>query len=224
MTSGIFGKIRRVVGTICVSAGVLAIANVETIWQEYHRTDPNEHHESVSLKKTKRWTLAQKVALGPAIDASSPNFKPLQSALSRSLEQDELGDENPFSHLANLDPLHEIIGKGVTKFRRETFRSPQYQGENGYDLVSYEVQHSDGSQSSILAYLERANATTWHNVGAPDDRITSVVFMVANGIGATYSSYRAGALTEQSTLTSTEAQTLISQRLVSGIPFLSVSR
>ncbi len=40
-------------------------------------------------------------------------------------------------------------------FERTVFRSPDYQGESGYDLVQYEIEHKDGKTSTILAYLDR---------------------------------------------------------------------
>lgn len=213
-------RVQRFIGSLCISAAVLAIANVETLWQESHHADGIENPQQAGVDKKH---LKKKTTL--ALEDNIPaGFKPLQSALSRSLEQDELMDENPFAHLSSSDPLQQIMTKGVTKFHREVYRSPDYQGESGYDLVSYEIEHTDQSKSTVLAYLERANENTWHNVGAPDERIPFIIFMVSSGEGVTYSFFRAGHLTEQSTLTSAQASDIVAQRLSSGIPFLSVSR
>ncbi len=221
MTQKFLSRSRKVFGSLCLSAGVLAIANVETIWQEYHRGALQESHELINAHN-KGWLPKGKTELATR---GTTIYKPLQSALSRSLEQDELHEQNPFSHLSSLEPLQEIMKKGVAKFQRETFRSPAYQEESGYDMISYEIEHPDGSRSSILAYLERADqAGPKRDIGAPDERIPFVVFMVASEKGSTYSYYRGDALVEQSGLTTTEAQAFVAQRLSSGVPFLSVSR
>ncbi len=213
-------RIQRFIGSLCISAAVLAIANVEAVWQEYRHSDAVEN-----LQQTSKDGKMAKKKTTLALDENIPaGFKPLQSALSRSFEQDELMDQNPFAHLSSSDPLQQIMTKGVTKFHREVYRSPEYQGESGYDLVSYEIEHTDGSKSTVLAYLDRADPNMWRNVGAPDERIPFIIFMVSSGEGATYSFFRAGHLVEQSALTSTQARDIVAQRLSLGIPFLSVSR
>jgi len=204
---------RKIFGSVCLSAGVLAIANSETIWQEYHRGDLQESHELINASNN-RW---RPKAGREGVDMESATYKPLQSALSRSLEQDELHEQNPFAHLSNLDPLQEVMRKGVSRFHRETFRSPTFKEESGYDMISYDVEHIDGSRSSILAYLESPDAQA-------SERIPFVVFMVSAGSGSTYSFYRGNTLVEQSALTSSEAQAFVAHRLSEGIPFLSVAR
>src|SRR6185312_12646006 len=96
------------------SLAVIVTVNNELIVQPY-RAKP----------EVNEFLLKYKAKMGHIIAAPTPStFKPLQSALSQSLEQDELKDENPFAHLSNLDPLKEIMRKGVVKFHRETYRSP----------------------------------------------------------------------------------------------------
>ena len=150
MSSKILARAQKIFGSLCISAGVLAIANVETIWQEYHRGSFQESHELINAHGN-RW-LPNK----PGIVAAAPGttFKPLQSALSRSMEQDELHEQNPFAHLSSLEPLQEIMKKGVAKFQRETFRSPSYQEESGYDMISYEIVHADVALTRFVGVLE----------------------------------------------------------------------
>lgn len=220
MKHKVWERTRKIVASLCLSAGVLAIANIETIWREYHSQDHPETGDflTANLRSKKRAKL-------PLEGARPENFKPLQSALSQSLEQDELKDENPFAHLSSLDPLQQIMQKGVAKFHRETFRSPDYQDESGYDLVSYEIEHTDGSKSFVLAYLEKPELSAWRNIGAPDPRLTFVMFMVAGADGnSSYSFFKSGDLIEQSKLTNAEAETLVGSRISEGVPFLSVSR
>ncbi len=44
---------RKIFGSVCLSAGVLAIANSETIWQEYHRGDLQESHELINASNNR---------------------------------------------------------------------------------------------------------------------------------------------------------------------------
>ncbi len=199
--------------------------------QEYHEGGQQEHHELVRGRDS-TWTTAKNKVHDEARE--SGDFKPLQSALSRSLEQDELLEQNPFAHLSNLDPIQEIMRKGVMTFHREVFRSPNYKSESGYDIISYVVEHTDSTQSTILAYLESDSAHLESDSAhlesdstqtGEQEKVPFVVFMVSNAAkGSTYSFYRGGALVEQSQLTTGEASAFVAQRLKNGIPFLSVAR
>lgn len=217
MKHKVWSKVHKAAASLTMSVAVLAIANVEMIWQGYQaKTEVNENLQAHGQSQHTRVKLE--------LETKPDHFKPLQSALSQSLEQDELKDENPFAHLANLDPLRQLMNKGVTKFHRETFRSPDYQDESGYDLLSYEITHGDGSKSSILAYLEKTDSTLWRNVGAPDPRAVYVVFYVAGKEQTVYSFFRSGVLVEQAELSQADAEKQVAQRLSQGVPFLSVSR
>ena len=191
------------------------------IWQGYYL---KEHQEISEWSEVKNKPFKAKKNPAKLSLNQGENFKPLQSALSQSFEQDELNDMNPFTHLSSLEPLHQIMVKGVSRFRRATLRSPDYQDEGGYDLLSYEVEHNDGAKSSILAYLEKPDPTMWRNVGAPDQRIPFVIFMVSEGDHARYFFFRNGDLIEQSEMSASDAQALIARRMSLGIPLLSVAR
>ncbi len=221
MKHKIWSHLRKGAVTISVSAGCLAIANVETIWQVHQSQDHQEQNRFLASRSSGGKKSPVKLAI-PANEKVA--YKPLQSALSRSLEEDELHDENPFAHLSTLEPLQKIMQKGVAHFHRETFRSPDYHEESGYDLLSYEIEHTDGSKSGVMAYLEKPEAGTSTAIGAPDTRMVFVVFMVANGASSNLSFYRSGELIQQSELSTSEVQTFIAHRLSEGIPFLSVSR
>jgi len=208
-------RLSKVVMSIALSAGVLAIANMEIIWQGYKGGDKREDH-AVLQASTRKATL-------PLADHSQ-TFKPVQSALNESLEQDELREENPYAHLSTLDPLKQIIQKGVAKFHRETYRSPDYQEESGYDLISYEIEHTDGTHSTILAYLEKTDPKLWHNVGVSDSRVPYVMFFISHGDKTIFASFRAGDLIEQAELSPADSKAQIAKRISQGVPFLSVSR
>ena len=212
-------RTQRVLGTFAVSMGVLAIANIEMFWQNYRATDHAESNAALHAGRAKR-----KIVDLAGGESGKENFKPLQSALSQSLEQDEIRDENPFAHLSNLDPLRQVMKKGVAKFHREVYRSPDYQEESGYDLISYTIDHPAGGKSTILAYLEKSEANLWRNVGSPDRRTIHVVFFIGNGDKSSYSFFAGGDLMEQAELSAADAQAQVTQRLSQGVPFLSVSR
>lgn len=212
----IWPAIRKVGATVSISAGLLAVANVETIWQEYHRIDHQEKNRFLTKSEDKPKPRAHvKEASG---DEKKVNYKPLQSALSQSLEEDEILDANPFAHLSTLEPLQKIMQKGVAHFKRETFRSADFHDESGYDMLSYDIEHNDGSKSGVIAYLEKAEGS-----GANTSSVF-VVFMVGDGTNSALSFFRGGQLLEQSQLSTAEVQTLVAHKLSQGIPFLSVSR
>jgi hypothetical protein len=146
-------------------------------------------------------------------------------SFQESLSQDELKEENPFDTLSSSDPLNKILDKGVLSFRREAFRSPHYQEESGYDLLSYEITHPDKSISTIVAYLENPGGPGQvRAIGEPDERAPFVMFMVSEGLHATQYFFRKGTLIEHSDLKPSEARAIVSRRLNTGVPFISVSR
>lgn len=211
-----FSRARKILGSLCLSAGILALANVETIWQEYHHDELQENHQSLKAFRKAQGLKRVQLALNP----EPIGYPAGHASLSQSLEQDELLEENPFAHLSTLDPLQAIVKKGVVRFERETYRSPNYQQESGYDLLSYVIHQVDGTESTILAYLERAEVGS----STSGERLPFVVFVLTDGNQSKYFFFRSGNLVEQSDLSHAEAQSLVSRRLSSGIPFLSVSR
>jgi hypothetical protein len=212
----IWPRLRKLVASICISAGILAIANVEMIW--HHHAYPQEMGDFEG-KRIER-PIHERTVLPIAVTVGG-SFKPLQFSLNQSFEQDELLDSNPFAHLSALEPLQKIISKGVSKYHRETFRSPNYQEESGYDLLSYEIEHPDGAKSTILAYIDKSGSK---DDNGADIRVQFVILMVANGESVGYSLFKGGELVEQSELSGSDVQTLVSRRLSEGIPLLSVSR
>lgn len=208
--------LKRIFASFCLFAGMLAITNLESLLQENSRSK-----ESVrEVNRLAKERLIERLKTPVATAHASTQSK----ALRESLAQDEFLDVNPFANLSSLDPLNALFAKGVKSFERSTYRSPDHQGESGYDLVHYEIQHNRGGRSVIVAYLERPMLTASRNVGAIDDRIPFVMVMVDKGASATYSYYRFGSLTEQIEIPWTDAQGLVAQRLNASIPFLSVSR
>ncbi len=222
-------RARRTFGGLSVMAAMLAIASIDTVWIDRSEIARHEVHELVRISEsTWRAKRPQKAdALASVLDDQVVAKKPLQSALSRSLEHDELQEQNPFANLSSQDPLQAILRKGVSHLHRVTFRSPTYKEESGYDMISYEIEHPDRSRSSILAYLDKYSELSSEDTEASEDaveRLPFVAFMVSSGEVTEFSFYRGGNLVEQSDLTHAEAQAFVAQRLRDGIPFLNVAR
>jgi hypothetical protein len=219
--AGYVGK--RIAVSIFLSSAVLAIANVDTVWQEQqHRSDYSEMREAArAVLKERLPAVHLESKSSGARSVSEPS---MTEKLSAALAQDELGDQNPFANLSDLDPLNAIFAKGVVNFKRQAYRSPEYQEEAGYDLLEYEIEHRDHSRSTILAYLERPLIDSDRDLAKASKRLPIVLLMQANSGLSKQTLYRANLLTEQVDLTLSQAQALVSHKLNSGIPFISVSR
>lgn len=217
MTRKMSARLRQVFVSVSLSAGVLATMNMEMLWQEYNPPARNEVGSVAELQGRNS---------GKAIlDSDDGGLNSALISFQESLVQDELKEQNPFNTLSSSDPLNKVLDKGVLSFRREAFRSPNYQEESGYDLLAYEVTHPDKSISNIVAYLENpGSATQGRGIGAPDERAPFVMFMVAGKGKTAQYFFRNGTLIEHSDLTQGEAQAIVSRRLNTGVPFISVSR
>jgi hypothetical protein len=196
--------------TVFVAVGILAIANVESAWRVPHATS------YADLKQSARKTLAAGL---PAARAEAPGQGGIVAKLNDSLAQDELGEQNPFASLSTLDPLNQVFNHGVIGFTRQAYRSPDYQEEIGYDLLSYDIEQKNHTHSTVLAYLERP-LTDGENA-----KRTAVVLVIETRNGLAHQSiYRNSDLMEQAEMPLSQAQALVSHKLNSGIPFFSVSR
>lgn len=206
---------KRVAATLCLFAGMLAMTNESLL-----RSSTNTKEAKLEQSRQAKERLLEKLKTPVATTKAQGQAK----ALRDSLAQDEFIDTNPFATLADVGPINAVFAKGVKNFERTTFRSPDHQGESGYDLLQYEVEHPGGGKSIIVAYLERPVLTASRNVGAIDERIPFVMVMSHEGEQAVYSYYRSGSLIEQTKISWTDAQSLVAQRLNASVPFLSVSR
>lgn len=209
--------IRRIMTSFFVAAAILAIANIDTF---VHENDQNKQFTRERMRVAKD-RLRQRLEVA---DRKMEKPRGLVNMLRDSLAQDEFNDVVPFATLSTLDPLTQVVQKGVRHFERTVFRSPDYQGESGYDLVQYDIEHADGKHSTILAYLDRPLLTASRNVGAPDARIPVIMILEARGEISLYSLYRSGDLVEQSEIPAADMSGLVAQRIALSIPFMSVSR
>lgn len=202
--------VKRISVSIFLSAAVLSIASVDSLWHE--RSAPDLIREETQLRLSKHLRAA-------TLQAEHSVDRTQIDRLRFTFTQDELGNVSPFGDLNTLVPLTNMLNKGVVSFQRQAYRSPQYKEEAGYDLVQYEVEHTDKSKSYVLAYLERPLGD-----GNPDALVPIVIVMQAHQGAAKQSFYRGGTLIEQGDLSLAQVQSLMAQKLNSGIPFFSVSR
>lgn len=208
---------RRFFATVLLLSGLLAVSNVQTRLEDQR----NGEAASQSLRLRAVKTLS-----------SSPDLTMSEraQALRAQLMQDELADGNPFANLSSSEPLNEVYGKGVLSFERQTYRSPYYVDEFGYDLIRYEIVHSDHSQSQILAYIDvtrgiDTDEELGETSGSNRAEKSPVVFIVTSDSKKSHAfTFRNGLLKEHRELPPPEAEELVSQRLNSSVPYFSVSR
>jgi hypothetical protein len=218
MKQNVLMIIKRIAATMCLFAGMLAMTNTNI---EGLISSVNPKEAKVAQIRQAKERLLEKLKTPVVAKTKSPEQA---GALRDSLAQDEFGDMNPFADLANVEPLKALFAKGVKRFERTTYRSPNHQGESGYDLLEYQIEHPQGGQSIIMAYLERPVLTATRGVGMIDERIPFVMVVTNEGEKTNYAYYRSGELVEQNNIPWAEAQGLVAQRLNASVPFLSVSR
>ena len=212
---------RGILTSLFISSGILAIANVDSMLMDNGQSQEFTR-EKVRLAKNRFRQQLETISQQAELKTNKP--RGLVNMLRDSLAQDEFHEVLPFANLSTLDPLTRLLAKGIAHFERTVYRSPDYQGESGYDLVQYDVEHVDGTQSAILAYLDRPQLTISRNVGTADPRIPIVMILEAQGLESAYSLYRSGNLVEQSQIPASDVSALVAQRISLSIPFMSVSR
>ena len=198
--------LRNTFVSACAAIGLLAIANVDAIHQE---PESPAYHAASAVPPRPRLNdrlIAPKGALVPGVLAD------LRAALGAV----ELGRSNPFADLRDLKPLEAVLARGAVHFKRQSYRSAHYQEETGYDIVAFDITHSDQTKSTILAYLERT-------LEGPD--VVPVVLLVTNGPErAKQALFRGGELAESQSVPLSVAQSMVAQRVNAGVPFFSVAR
>lgn len=197
MKTRVQSLLRRVLVSLVMFAGLLAIANMES----------PIHEEDVSIESARKSPWLNNRASGQAI--GSLEGKGAES-LRRALAQDEIYSQNPFETLTTADTLQKILDRGVVHFERETMRSNDYQDEHGYDLVHYQIEHPDSGLSHILAF------------GQPNQ--LSVLLLTPAGEKVEYALFEDGTLNELFLIPNEEGDAKLAQRLSTSIPFLSVTQ
>lgn len=200
----------RIVKSLALAAAVLSIANIDSLMM---MDRPTIEVKRLPKETRQAWRAHLKLATPTATEpAPAPEVLRLRDQLSG----DELAGENPFSQLKTIEPLTHLLKLGVRSYQRQALRSPEYTDETGYDLLAYDVEHPDRTHSYILAYLEKSEARV--------ARTPVVLVMRAEGEHTRQSYFRAGELLQENEMARAQVETLVDQRLKTGIPFFSVAR
>lgn len=202
---------RRILTSLILSVALLAISNFQTIAKEPLNSEI-VHSTKISEPSVSHGLVAH-------VTAANSEVQKLREVLM----EDELVSGNPFANLSSSEPLNGIYARGVFNFDRQTFRSSNYIDESGYDVIRYDIEHSDHTHSFILAYVESDRGLA--HIGEAGAARVPVVLILSSG-PAEWQNYtfRNGLLREHSTLKGDEAQALLDAKLASSVPFLSVSR
>lgn len=207
MKKRISAVLRRSLLSVFLSAGILSIANIDSIWREA------EHQEKLVMMRVEK----ERQALKTRVISSSAEGENAKAALKEAMNSDEIAEGNPFIHLSSTDAIQQILAGKVTRFERQTYRSPHYQGESGYDLIHYAIRDARGETATILAYTEKP-------IASEEEPKVYVLIHVRNGESFDQYLYRSGDLISQSQVAPAVSQELVAQRLSAGVPLLSVAR
>lgn len=192
-------KVRKFLVSLFLAAGLLAIT---------HLDEPQNSYSGAQTRIQARRLLQSKLqtskALRPQLAGANDRFRD-------SLAQDELNELNPFAELTGMEvSLSRLLAKGVREFKRDTYRSPKYKAEFGYDVVHYSVDQMDGTKSSVVAY---------------SDGNDPVVMVVVGGLQQSdLITFRSGVLSGKETLPTDKALVSVDRKISESVPFLSVSR
>lgn len=204
--------LRGIAMSIVLAAGLIALMQAES--------DPQPESAWRKIKQPKQHAWRKIFKPGP-LSRSEKVAGDLKNAMSA----DELAGLNPYETLSSEDALRRLLERPILTFERKTLRSPSYRDEAGYDVVHYDIQHTDGSQSSILAFVDHTGElVTTDNVEIRGEETVIMVLTPKDGGEQEYALYRNGALEELTTVPPEESASLVAQRLDAAIPFLSVSR
>ena len=144
--------------------------------------------------------------------------------LLQAMMDDELGNESPYKGLSSQYPLALVLAKGVKSFNRNTYRTSSFNGDEGYDLVVYEVIHTDGTHSSFMAYFDKDNREVLEGEIEPQKKALYVVFNVFETKHTSYyNRYKNGELEDHGSIELGAAMASVSQRVGGSIPFMAVS-
>jgi hypothetical protein len=192
--------------SVVLAAGLLALIQVESPIEVVRGTQNTTRFVQHNTWRQLYRSTVNKVGGGGVTPSLPPSSK-----LRQIMEDDELAGQNPFEGLKSDGGFQHLFDKEISAFERQTLRSPSYREEAGYDLVHYEILYADGTMARLLAYVAETNEPI-------------VMVLTPNNEHNEYSLYRNGSLEEMTLVMPEEGDSLLAQRLESGIPFLSVSR
>jgi hypothetical protein len=196
---------KRALATLCVSAGLLSIANVDSAWREA------EHQDKLELAR-----FHKVVKSNQKRETVSSSAETAGKELRELFETDEIFGVNPFSGLSDSEVIDRIASKSVKAFRRQSLRGPSYSGSFGYDVLLYEIEYKDREMVRLLAYTEREGLSGGHEL--------YVVIMENQNDEVLRSTFASGTLTASESIPLKDAEATVSKRLSSAVPLYTVAR
>lgn len=144
--------------------------------------------------------------------------------LLEAMMDDEIGTGSPFSNLSSFYPVALILSKGVKQYNRGTYRTSLFRGDEGYDLIVYEVIHDDGTHSSFMAYFDKENRQELEENVGPEQKSLYVVFNVFETKQTSYyNRYKNGNLEDHGSVQMVAARAGVSQRVSASVPFMAAA-
>ncbi|MGE0763763.1 MAG: hypothetical protein AB7N80_10840 [Bdellovibrionales bacterium] len=154
-------------------------------------------------------------------DFNKLTLNSVEKQLIERVQSDEFNQGNPFYSMNNVYPIALILQKGVKSFNRDAYRSPQFMGGMGYDVVKYEILHTDRSKSYILAYKEKTGPDQVA-IGRRDSRPVFSLFLVPHDQDQVYMSlYENGQPVTNHVVATESALSQITARVDQSTPLLS---
>lgn len=146
---------------------------------------------------------------------------PEAKSLLQRMQADEFDQGNPFLTLASVYPMALLLSRDVKSYSRGAYRSTQFLGGVGYDVVKYEVEDANGGLSFILAYKEKT-AANQVAIGARDRRPTFSLFIIPQDeTQVFYSLFQDGQLIENQAVPREQAVLQVTQRIEQSTPLLT---
>lgn len=173
-SSGITTKINAM---SCIKKTVAA--DIESVgWRQKVRLWVQKHLPAMH-KKIEQMESDKKAKLEQDLTDTNKKIIYLNNgkALLESLLGEKFYNSNPFQTLEKVSSIMEIVDRGVISFDRRIFRTQTNISawNNGYDVVVYEVKHSDGGTSVIQAAMQSDNPFSVMMIGGADLRSTHVM-------------------------------------------------
>lgn len=133
-----------------------------------------------------------------------------------SMRTDALGDQLIFAGLSTFEPIKDILKKGIVSYERKTLRTQNYQDEQGYDLLVYEIHHPLSVESKVMAYYERKSGQL---------PVLKIVFLTGRpgAPDVDLVQFENGQLSDHREIAWTEGQTLFDRQLTDASTLMSAS-
>jgi hypothetical protein len=143
---------------------------------------------------------------------------PVANQFVANLNSDEFQNRLVFDYLSSYEPLAHILKKGVLSYERKTLRTPGYNNEEGYDLISYEIKHPLGGLSRIVAYLSKPA-----NDGGERQKRIVILSGQSGEINAELIQFEAESLTQQNQISWAKGHAMLDSELAEASTLMRAS-